>query len=116
MTKYKIAIIIISFIILSISKSFGQNKAINVSGTIKDKTSKTALPYVNVILKTAKDTAFVTGTVSNEEGRFTLSNIKPNDYFLEVSYIGYTTKRQTLFVGTLSEFLEVPTIELEEST
>lgn len=116
MTKYKITIIIISFIILSISKSFGQNKTINVSGTIKDKTSKTALPYVHVILKTAKDTAFVTGTVSNEEGRFTLSNIKPNDYFLEVSYIGYTTKRQTLFVGTLSEFLEVPPIELEEIT
>lgn len=116
MTKYKIAIIIISFILLSISKSFGQNKAINVSGTIKDKTTKTVLPFVNVILKTAKDTVFVTGTVSNEEGRFTLSNIKPNDYFLEVSYIGYTTKRQTLFVGTLSEFLEVPTIELEEST
>jgi len=116
MTKYKIAITIISFIILSISKTYGQNKTINVSGTIKDKTAKTALPYVNVILKTAKDTVFVTGTVSNEEGRFTLSNIKPNDYFLEVSYIGYTTKRQTLFVGTLSEFLEVPPIELEEST
>ena len=116
MTKYKIAITIISFIILSISKTYGQNKTINVSGTIKDKTAKTVLPFVNVILKTAKGTAFVTGTVSNEEGRFTLSNIKPNDYFLEISYIGYTTKRQTLFVGTLSEFLEVPPIELEEST
>ncbi len=116
MRKYKIAITILSFILLSISKLYGQNKAINVSGTIKDKNAKTALPYVNVILKTAKDTVFVTGTVSNEEGRFTLSNIKPNDYFLEVSYIGFTTKRQTLFVGTLSEFLEVPPIELEEST
>lgn len=116
MTKYKIAIAIISFIILSISKLYGQNKAISISGIIKDKNVKKVLPYVNVILKTAKDTVFVTGTVSNEEGRFTLSNIKPNDYFLEVSYIGYITKQQTLFVGTLSEFLEVPPIELEEST
>ena len=113
MTKYKIAII--AFIILSISTSFGQNKTINVSGTIKDKASKTALPFVNVILKTAKDTLFVTGTVSNEEGRYTLSNIKPNEYFMEVSCIGFATQRQTLFVGTLSEFLEVPSIELAES-
>jgi len=116
MTKYKIKILIISFVTLSYSNSFAQNKTVTVSGTIKDKTIKTVLPFVNLILKTAKDTAFITGTVSNEEGRFTISNIKPNDYFLEVSCIGYTTKRQTLFVGTLSEFLEVPTIELEEST
>ena len=116
MTKYKIAFIIISFTLLSISKSFGQYKTINISGIIKDKTLKTALPFVNVILKTTKDTAFVTGTVSNEEGRFTLANIKPNNYFVEVSYMGYITKRQTLFVGTLSEFLEVPTIELVEKT
>ncbi len=116
MTKYKITILIISFVTLSISNSFAQNKTITVSGTIKDKTAKAVLPFVNVILKTEKDTAFVTGTVSNEEGMFTLSNIKPDNYFLEVSYIGYKTKRQTLFVGTLSEFLEVPTIEMEESS
>lgn len=116
MTKYKITILIISFVTLSISNSFAQNKTITVSGTIKDKTAKAVLPFLNVILKTEKDTAFVTGTVSNEEGMFTLSNIKPDNYFLEVSYIGYKTKRQTLFVGTLSEFLEVPTIEMEESS
>ncbi|MBL7800987.1 MAG: TonB-dependent receptor [Chitinophagales bacterium] len=102
--------------VCAFATSYAQIKNINVSGTIKDKKTKTALSYVNIVLKTAKDTLFVIGTVSNEEGRFTLSNIKPNDYFLEVSYIGYTTKRQTLFVGTLSEFLEVPPIELEEST
>lgn len=115
MTKRKIFILIISFVTLSISNSFAQNKTVTVSGTVKDKTAKAVLPFVNVILKTEKDTVFVTGTVSNEEGRFTLSNIKPDNYFLEVSYIGYTTKRQTLFVGTLSQFLEVPTIEMEEA-
>lgn len=96
--------------------SFAQTKVVSVSGTIKDKAAKTVLPFVNVVLKTEKDTVFVTGTVSNEEGRFTLSNVKPDNYFLEISYVGYTTKRQSLFVGTLSEFLEVPTVELEEST
>jgi len=116
MKKHSIVITICIIILCSITTSFAQNKTVTVSGTIKDKATKTVLPFVNVIFKTAKDTAFITGTVSNEEGRFVLSNIKPNDYLLEVSYIGYTTKRENLFVGTLSEFLEVPTIELEEST
>jgi outer membrane receptor protein involved in Fe transport len=65
-------------------------------------------------LKTEKDSAFVTGTVSNEEGRFTLSNVKPNNYYFEISFIGYVTKRQSIYVGNLSEFLDVATIDLEE--
>jgi len=115
MSKFKLTIFLISILLLPLSKTYGQNKSINVSGTIRDKIAKTILPFVNVILKTTKDSAFVTGTVSNEKGRFSLSNIKPNEYYLEVSYIGYTTKQQALFVGTLSEFLEVPPIELEKS-
>lgn len=114
MITNKTTFTLILFVILSISVSFGQIKGINISGTIKDKTVKMELPFVNVILKTEKDSTFVTGVLSNEEGRFTFSNIKPGNYFLEVFYIGYQTKRQLLFVGTLSEFLEVPPIEIEE--
>ncbi len=105
------------FIVLStFYNAFAQNKNVTVSGTIKDQAKKTVLPYVNVILKAEKDSAFVAGTVSREDGRFTLANINPSKYFLEISYIGYTTKQQPLFVGTLSEFLEVPAIELMESS
>ena len=104
---------VISIIILSISNVNCQYNTINVSGTIKDKAAKTFLPFVNVLLKTAKDSTFVTGAVSNEEGRFTLSNIKPDNYFLEISYIGYSTKKLSLFVGSLSEFIEIPAIEVE---
>ena len=96
------------------SYSFGQNKGVTISGLIKDKADKSALSYVNVVLKTEKDSAFVTGTVSNEEGRFTLSNIKPNNYYFEISFIGYVTKRQSIYIGSLSEFLDIATIDLEE--
>lgn len=96
------------------TNAFSQNKGVTISGLIKDKANKTALSYVNVVLKTEKDSAFVTGTVSNEEGRFTLSNVKPNNYYFEISFIGYVTKRQSIYVGSLSDFLDVATIDLEE--
>ena len=96
------------------SNAFSQNKGVTISGLIKDKANKSALSYVNVVLKTEKDSAFVTGTVSNEEGRFTLSNVKPNNYYFEISFIGYVTKRQSIYVGSLSEFLDFATIDLEE--
>jgi len=109
-------LLIKALLLLSISVSFAQTSSVTLSGIVKDKKDKSALPFVNIVLKTEKDSAFVTGVVTDDEGRFTLTGVKPNNYFLEISYIGYVTKKQTLFVGNLSEFLNVATIELEEET
>jgi outer membrane receptor protein involved in Fe transport len=89
--------------------------SVTVSGIIKDKTTKANLPFVNVILKAEKDSSFVSGTVSNEEGRFSISKIKGGNYYLEVSYVGYITQKQALFVGSLSEFLTIKAIEIEQN-
>jgi outer membrane receptor protein involved in Fe transport len=91
-----------------------QTSAVTVSGMIKGKADKTALPFVNIVLKTEKDSAFVTGTVSNEEGRFTLINIKSGNYVLQFTYTGFASKSQPVLVGTLSSFLDLGTIELQQ--
>ena len=104
------------FILMSFSGAFAQKDNVSVSGIVKDKNDKSALPFVKVVLKTEKDSIFFTGTITDEEGRFTLLNIKPNNYYLEISFNGYVTKKQALFVGNLSEFLDLSTIELEENT
>lgn len=104
------------FIMFSMAYARGQNKGVTISGSVKDKVGKTTLSYVNVLLKTEKDSAFVTGTVSNEEGRFVLSGIKPDNYYIEVSFIGYMVKRQALYVGNLADFLDIGTLELTEKT
>lgn len=96
--------------------SYGQISSVTVSGVVKDKINKVPLPFVNIVLKTELDSVFVTGTVTNEEGRFSLTGVKPNNYYLEITYIGYVTHRKSLYVGSLSEFLNVPNIELQEET
>lgn len=102
------------FSILSCTICFPQGNNVTVSGLVKSKAGKTVLPYVNVVLKQGDSKAFVTGTVTNEEGRFSLSNIKSGNYLLEISFVGYTNKTESLYVGTLTDFLDVTTIELEE--
>ncbi len=97
----------------SVSES---SKSITLSGVVKDKSSKANLPFVNVVLKTEKDSSFVSGTVTNEEGRFSITKIKSGNYYFEVSYIGYKTIKQSLFVGNLSEYLDIKTIEIEEKS
>jgi len=73
------------------------------------------MPYVNVILKTENDSAFVTGTVTDEAGRYTLASVRPGSYLLEFSLIGYATQRQPLYVGNLTNFLDAGTAELVEN-
>lgn len=106
--------LLVTLLLISIANLKAQNKLVTVSGNTKDKTTKLALPFVNVSLKTSNDNTLVTGTITNEEGRFTLANIKSGNYILEFSFIGYKTKIQSIYVGSLSEFLDQGTIELEE--
>ena len=91
-----------------------QKSSVSVSGTIKDKVSNEALSFVNVVLKKSDDSSFVSGTISNDNGLFTFSDAKPNDYLLEVTYIGYRKYRSPLFIGSNSEFIDLGAILLEE--
>ncbi|MCB9232159.1 MAG: TonB-dependent receptor [Bacteroidia bacterium] len=91
--------------------SFAQ---VTISGTVIEKSTQSPLEYATVVLKTEKDSAFVQGTVTNTEGRYSLPNVKPGSYLLLVTYLGYEQVLQPLFVGSLSNFLEVPALEIAE--
>lgn len=105
-------------ILLSLTVTIGmaQPKNVTVSGLVVDKSGLEPIGYVNVVLFTEKDTIFVAGTVTAETGRFSIPNVLPGNYFLDLSFIGYTTKRQSLYVGTLTEFLDLSNIELAEDS
>jgi hypothetical protein len=84
-----------------------QKSSVSISGIIKNKATNQALPFVNVVLKKAADSSFVSGTISNINGLFTIADAKPSDYIIEVSYIGYSNYSSPLFVGSNSEFIDI---------
>ena len=69
-------------IILPISLS-----AQTVSGKLIDENSQ-PLPYANVVLLSLPDSAFVSGTISGEDGTFTLEATSVNQ-IVKISSIGY---------------------------
>lgn len=105
----------VSFLLLICLNGWAQGTRVTISGILKDKKSTEAIPFVNLVLKSEQDSAFIAGTVSSEDGRFTLTNVASGNYVLEISYIGYLTSRQPLLVGKLSQFLDLGVIELTES-
>jgi outer membrane receptor protein involved in Fe transport len=93
-----------------------QVKSVTISGQVKDQTTQEVLPYVNVVIKADKDSAFVAGTITDADGRFSLSNIVHGNYYFEFSFVGYSTQRQSQYVGSLTNFLDLGVITLREET
>lgn len=109
----KFTILVFLFVLSGITCSFAQT-SVSISGSVKDRKTKEALPFVTVTLKNSKDSSLFQGTVTNEDGRFTLSNIKSGNYYTEVTFIGYKSFMQNVYVGTLSQYLDLGILELEE--
>ncbi|NRF40746.1 TonB-dependent receptor domain-containing protein [Pedobacter foliorum] len=91
------------------------NSTVTVSGIVRD-IKKGALPYTNIVLKIPIDSSFVVGTVTNDEGRFTLANVKNGNYIIEISMLGFKTIKQPFSIGTLSAFLDLGHFELQEDS
>ncbi len=89
------------FMLVSISVlSFGQS----VSGTVQTEDG----PAIGAIAK-LQNTSY--GAVTDLDGSFVISNIKPGSYVLEISSVGYTTYTQAISIGE-SEDLQLGELTL----
>jgi outer membrane receptor protein involved in Fe transport len=87
-----------------------QVNTVTLSGALLDGSTKETLPYLTVILYTAKDSLQQGGTVSGDDGRWVLSGVAPGNYVLKAGGIGYAPLRKPIHVGSLSEFLDLGTL------
>jgi len=93
--------------------AFAQVSSVTLSGIVRDSKDNLPLPYVNVTLRKQADSAMVQGTITNEQGQFTMAGIRPGSYILQVTYLGYNTFVKEQLVGSLSAFLDLGTIGLQ---
>lgn len=79
--------------ILVLMLAFGAQagvRAQTVSGRLVDGEGR-PVAFANVVMLTVKDSAYVTGTVSREDGTFALAHNSATDCLLRVSSVGYVT-------------------------
>lgn len=87
---------------------------VTLSGQVASAPKDQMLSFVNVVLKTDKDSAFVTGTITAADGRFTLTDITPGNYRLECAFLGFQTLQAPVTVGTLSTYLDLGVLKMQE--
>jgi hypothetical protein len=79
----------------------------SLSGTVRDQADSSAVAYATVALMTAADSSIVTGITTDTSGVFKMENIKPGDYLVRVSFIGYETSYRKAGVPQQSDLGEI---------
>ena len=87
----------------------------SIAGIVKDKTDEMPLPKVSVRLLSAKDSTFVTGVSSKDNGSFALNVTKAGKYIAAFSYLGYKTTYQPVQLTTSQRRQNIGSILLESN-
>ncbi len=86
-----------------------------ITGTIKDDQGK-FLNGASLTLKAKSDSVLVKIAASNASGHYDFDGIKPGQYFIDASFIGYGTKRTLLPEFSGMKDLMVPAIILQSTS
>ncbi len=116
MTLRSLLIVFVSLWLSSIALAQTPARSVTLFGKVQDAESKAALPYLSLQLLTEKDSAFVGGRLTNEEGAFTFTGIQKGVYVLVVRSIGYRPIRQRVLIGELSAFLDLGALLMTRET
>jgi 5-hydroxyisourate hydrolase-like protein (transthyretin family) len=95
----------------------GEKPKGNISGTILDASTAKPVLYATVALYKLKDSTLLTGTMSSDEGKFTISDVPAGRYYLVIKFIGYdkyTSKPITLRPPNLD--LKLEKIKLKQAS
>lgn len=104
-------VLLLSFC-FSVIHASAQSVKVTLSGTIRDAVSKKPLPLAHITLLNSKDSSFVSGTLSGDDGRFSIPDISTGNYYLHVSYVNFQPHSMPIHAGQLSNFLQLGNIDL----
>lgn len=83
--------------LLGIYPVFSQTATLQ--GVITDFTTAEPLYGANVMIQSTSDSDVITGTSTDNIGFFQLSRIEPGEWLITITYIGYATYSDTLYIA-----------------
>lgn len=112
----KIAVLFTTFLFLNpVLYAIAPIDGGEVSGRVIDSKLNTALPYVNIIVK-SESGDIITGAITEQNGYFKITNIKENKILVSVQYIGYKTLDRELIFDKETRKIDLGTLILEEDS
>ena len=88
----------------------------NVSGKIIDSKTGEGLEYANISVTNAKWNKIIEGTISGQNGKFSMTGILTGDYILKINYLGYKAKEVEFKLTKKNPDINLKEIKLEVSS
>lgn len=63
-----------------------------ITGIVYDDATNQPVEYANIVLFSQRDSSMSTGTITDNRGRFKLTDVKQGRYYLRIQFIGYENK------------------------
>lgn len=91
-------------------------QAQNIKGKVCLQNDKTPVQFATVALHQLPDSTMITGVITLTDGGYNLEKVKPGNYYLKVSFVGYKNNGKSVAVEAGSGEIAVDTIFLSETT
>ncbi len=101
---FRITLLIAGFTLIALEATIGQVPTGDISGVVIDRDSRQPLPGATVIVLEKEE---FTGTTTDQNGNFSFRNLPVGRRSLEISYVGYETRRLSNLNLTSGRELEV---------
>lgn len=87
-----------------------------VKGKVTDAGTGNAMEFVNVGVRKAGSTTPLTGTITDQTGRFQIGNLAKGSYVLVVSFIGYTSLEKEFAITDQKSEVNFQSLALKEDS
>lgn len=105
-------IFMVFLMVLTALPAFAQR--VTVSGRITEKDGKTPIEQATVQILSLPDSTYVNGCVTNPKGNFTLPAVRPGEYAIKYSFVGYVTRVQGVTLTRNKTQVNVGTVTLSD--
>jgi hypothetical protein len=87
----------------------------NLTGIVCTEKDKAPAPFATVGLRQLPDSSLITGVITLSDGGYLFEKVKPGNYILDVSFLGYKADKKSVTIPTGNGEVKVDTIYLVEN-
>ncbi|MDR2495785.1 MAG: outer membrane beta-barrel protein [Tannerellaceae bacterium] len=111
--------LVLLLILLSAVPAMAQQRSgasgVEIRGTIIEKSNREPVEQATVRLLTVKDSTFIIGAASERNGSFSLRNVRPGNYLMHISYVGFESIYQLLQVSGRTNPVNIGRVEMVDA-
>ncbi len=104
-----------AIIFLSLALTSQAQMGLSIKGVLADSVTRKPIEGASIAFLTLKDSTVVELGVTDVQGYFEMSQIKPGDYLFSISHISYKIKERKVILAPMRRMIDMDTIFLSKS-